>query len=83
MLEKKRNNMNWNQNNKSRNSTVEKTRKYDLLANEFSQLYNCKSNKIHYGILTAYHQKAYHETGLKSNIEAQFQSKISKKISKV
>ena len=63
---------------------VEKKRKYDLLANELSLLYKCKSRIIPYvmtwdGLVTKYHKMYMTELEVTNNIEAYIQSKVLKK----
>ena len=63
---------------------VEKQRKYDILANELSLLYKCKSKIIPYvitwdGLVTKYHIKFYKEFEVTNSIEALIQNKILKK----
>ena len=63
---------------------VEKTRKYDLLANELSLIYKCKTRIIPYvltwdGVVTVHHKRYTKELGLSNGIEAYVQSKVLKK----
>ena len=62
---------------------MEKTRKYDLLANKLSQLNQCKVKIIPYvltwdGIVTKYHKKYIKELEISPEIEAYIQSKVLK-----
>jgi hypothetical protein len=63
---------------------LEKTRKYDLLANELSLIYKCKVRIIPYvitwdGIVTEYHKKHIGKLGVSETIEAYIQSRVLKK----
>ena len=63
---------------------VEKQRKYDILANELSLLYKCKSKIIPYvitwgGLVTKYHKEYITELEVTNSIEPYIQNKILKK----
>lgn len=63
---------------------TEKTRKYDILANELSMIYKCKVKIIPYvmtweGIVTIYHKKYIEEIGIPDYIQAYIQTRILKK----
>ena len=67
---------------------VEKQRKYDILANELSLLYKCKSKIIPYvitwdGLVTKYHKKYMKELEVTNSIEPYIQNKILKRHLKV
>lgn len=62
----------------------EKTRKYDLLANEIALSYKCKVKIIPYvmtweGLVTKYHKKHRNEIGIQPKTEAYIQSLVLKK----
>ena len=62
----------------------EKTRKYDLIANEISLSYKCKVKIIPYvmtweGLVTKYHKKHRNEIGISLKTEAYIQSLVLKK----
>lgn len=62
----------------------EKTRKYDLIANEVSLIYKCKVKIIPYvltwdGIVTNFHKRHSNEIGLQPKIEAYIQAIVLKK----
>ena len=62
----------------------EKTRKYDLVANEISLMYNCKVKIIPYvltweGLVTKYHKNYVKELELSSKTEAYIQFLVLKK----
>ena len=62
----------------------EKTRKYDLIANELALSYKCKVKIIPYvmtweGLVTKYHKKHRDEIGLSAKTEAYIQSLVLKK----
>ena len=63
---------------------VEKSRKYDLLANELSLIYKCRVRIVPYvmtwdGVVTTYHKKYMKELGVSEMIEAYVQSRVLKK----
>jgi hypothetical protein len=64
---------------------LEKTRKYDLLANELGLLYKCKKTTIipyvmtWDGVVTTYHKKYLKQLEVTPNIEAYIQSRVLKK----
>ncbi|KAF9762359.1 hypothetical protein NGRA_2079, partial [Nosema granulosis] len=62
----------------------EKTRKYDLLANEVGLMYKCKVRIIPYvmtwdGCVTAYHRKHVRSLNLSTSTETYIQSRVLKK----
>ena len=62
----------------------EKTRKYDLIANEIALSYKCKVKIIPYvltweGLVTRFHKKHRKEIGIESKTEAYIQSLVLKK----
>ena len=62
----------------------EKTRKYDLIANEIALTYKCKVKIIPYvmtweGLVTKYHKKHRSEIGISTKTEAYIQSLVLKK----
>ena len=62
----------------------EKTRKYDLVANELVLSYKCRVKIIPYvmtwdGVVTKYHKKHSNEIGLQPKVEAYIQSVVLKK----
>ncbi len=62
----------------------EKTRKYDLVANELALSYKCKVKIIPYvmtweGLVTKYHNKHRNEIGISQKTEAYIQSLVLKK----
>ena len=62
----------------------EKTRKYDLIANEIALTYKCKVKIIPYvmtweGLVTKYHKKHRNEIGISTKTEAYIQSLDLKK----
>ena len=62
----------------------EKTRKYDLIANEIALTYKCKVKIIPYvmtweGLVTKYHKKHRNEIGISTKTEAYIQSLVLKK----
>ena len=62
----------------------EKTRKYDLIANELALSYKCKVKIIPYvmtweGLVTKYHKKHRNEIGISTKTEAYIQSLVLKK----
>ncbi|KAL4719725.1 hypothetical protein ACJJTC_004657 [Scirpophaga incertulas] len=62
----------------------EKSRKYDLIANELSLIYKCKVKIIPYvitwdGLVTKYHKKYRKEIGIQPKTEAYIQSLVLKK----
>ncbi|KAL4713368.1 hypothetical protein ACJJTC_016836 [Scirpophaga incertulas] len=62
----------------------EKSRKYDLIANELSLIYKCKVKIIPYvitwdGLATKYHKKYRKEIGIQPKTEAYIQSLVLKK----
>ena len=62
----------------------DKTRKYDLVANELSLTYKCKVKIIPYvmtweGLVTIYHKKHVKEIGIQPRTEAYIQSLVLKK----
>ena len=62
----------------------EKTRKYDLIANEIALTYKCKVKIIPYvmtwvGLVTKYHKKYRNEIGISTKTEAYIQSLVLKK----
>ena len=62
----------------------EKTRKYDLVANELGLSYKCRVKIIPYvmtwdGVVTKYHKKHSNEIGLQPKVEAYIQSVVLKK----
>ena len=60
----------------------EKTRKYDLIANELSLTYKCKVKIIPYvmtRLVTKYHKKHRSEIGISTKTEAYIQSLVLKK----
>ena len=61
----------------------EKTRKYDVLANEQAALYKCKARIILYvmtwdGVVTNYHKKPMKELEITPNVEAYIQARVLK-----
>ena len=63
---------------------TEKTRKYDVLANELSQIYKCKSKIILFVItwdvvVTKYHKQHNKNLEIPINVQAYIQTKIIKK----
>ena len=59
----------------------EKTRKYDLVANELSLMYKCKVSIIPYvmtweGLVTKYHKRHMKEIGIETKTEAYIQSLV-------
>nr|XP_013180906.1 unnamed protein product [Papilio xuthus] len=63
---------------------TEKLRKYDLIANELSQIYGFKSSIIPYvvkwdGVVTKYHDIHRRRLGISDRIEAYIQSLVLKK----
>ena len=62
----------------------EKSRKYDLIANEIALSYKCKVKIIPYvmtweGVVTKYHKKHRNEIGITPKTEAYIQSLVLKK----
>ena len=62
----------------------EKSRKYDLIANEVALTYKCKVKIIPYvmtweGLVTKYHKKYREEIGIQPKTEAYIQSLVLKK----
>ena len=62
----------------------EKSRKYDLIANELALIYKCKVKIIPYvmtweGLVTKYHKKHRNEIGISTKTEAYIQSLVLKK----
>ena len=63
---------------------TEKTRKYDILANELSNMYKCKTKIIPYvktwdGLVTVYHKKHIKELEITDNVKAYIQTIVLKK----
>ena len=62
----------------------EKSRKYDLIANELALIYKCKVKIVPYvmtweGLVTKYHKKHRSEIGIQPRAEAYIQSLVLKK----
>ena len=63
---------------------TEKTRKYDILANELSNMYKCKTKIIPFvitwnGLVTVYHKKHIKELEIPDNVKAYIQTIVLKK----